>query len=220
MQMSSMHQASNEALAALTVLPDEDIEAIERRERNEAASTIRERLPAFVRTAPAHELAARVVPVLRKPVAGWSPDVGSLLILGPTRCGKSSASGFAFRRLLHAGVMFGGDAWRRAQGLHWYPATELEEARRQHPLGKGDAPEIIAASYAALLVIDDAGWDRDQAAVSHVIAARYENCLPTLVTSALTQFQLTTHYGAAVVRKLCEAGGGRATIANAHGSRK
>lgn len=186
---------------------------IERELRTPAAQEIRDRLPAFLRHVKRFDLENRVRDArLLESVRAWRVGDPGMLLHGPTGIGKSSAAAILFLRLVGNGWRNGGDAWYFARGLRWYSAAALSQARREHPLGQGDAPEITRAESARLLVIDDAGWDRDTAAVSDVLAARYEKSLPTVVTTGLTAVELSKHYGAAVVRRFVEAGGGAATI--------
>ena len=83
----------------------------------------------------------------------------------------------------------------------------LSLARREHPLGEGEAPDVRRASAATLLVLDDIGWDKDTQIVSEVLHARYEHSLPTLLTSGRTVEQLDATYGPAVLRRFGESGG-------------
>ncbi len=191
---------------------DADIKA-EARVRMQAAARVRDRLPGFLRHPKSGDMLARVaVDVLKQTASAWRWGGGSIVFLGLTRIGKSTVAAWLFRRLLHEGWTRGGSDWELAQRLRWYSAEALCLARREHPLGHGEAPEIINAVGASLLVIDDAGWDRDPAAVSSVIASRYEKGIPTLVTSGRTLEDLQKHYGAAVVRRITESGGKRAVV--------
>ena len=189
-------------------LPD-----LEQEQRAAESVELRERVPRFLRERKGPELLSAVSSKeLAKAASAWRVGAPSLILLGPTRIGKSTAAGWLFRRLVHEGVKHGGVAWTFAKRLAWFGADALDRARREHPLGKGDAAEIVQACSASLLVIDDAGWDRDRQAVSEVLADRYERELPTVITSGRTTDELTVHYGAAVVRRMLESGGKRATV--------
>lgn len=193
--------------------PTEDDLNAERRARMQAAARVRDRLPGFLRHAKGQDMLARVaVDVLKQTASAWRWGAGGLVFLGMTRIGKSTVAAWLFRRLLHEGWNRGGSDWELAQRLRWYSAEALCQARKEHPLGHGEAPEIVHANAASLLVIDDAGWDRDPTAVSSVLAARYEKGLPTLITSGKTLEELNQHYGAAVVRRIMESGGKRAVV--------
>lgn len=195
-------------LEGLRVRPDSEIAEMERQERSAAARGIVENLPPALRDPSPAELLGRVQhEKLERVAKTWEPRAGGLVLLGPTGAGKSSAAAYLFRRLLGRGVRLGGVAWRWAERLRWFPATELERARREHPLGKGEAPEIVLANQAALLFIDDAAWERNPEAVSDVIAARYDSGSPTVITSHQDRAGLVAHYGTAVVRKIFETAG-------------
>lgn len=182
-------------------------------ERTPEAERIRDRMPAFVRDAKTGDLERRIRhDALRERARAWRVGGRGMLFVGPTGVGKSSAAALVFRRALGTGWRDGGMAWDFAQGLRWFSAAALSQARREHPLGHGEAPELVRAEYATLLVIDDAGWDRDPLAVSDVLAARYERQKPTIITSGQTVEELERHYGAAVLRRFTEVGGGAATI--------
>lgn len=194
-------------------LPDPDeFERVERTQRATDAREIRDRLPVVFRHTTATILAARIASTpdgarMLKAASAWHPGGGNLLLLGPTGIGKSTAAAVLFRRLLGAGIRDGGPAWELAQSLHWFSAESLSLARRWHPLGQGEAPDIMSAMFGRFLVIDDLGWDRDVQTVSDVMAVRYDRGLPTIITSGKTPDELTAQYGAAVVRRARESGG-------------
>lgn len=180
----------------------------DRKDRAREATDVRRQLPAFLRHASFRDLEARVPEKDFVAAAlGWRRGAGNLLLLGPTGSGKSTASAIAFHVQLSIGVREGGEAWEMAQRMAWFGAGDLAEARKEHPLGRGEAPEIVTASRARLLVLDDAGWDRDPLAVTTVLAARYEAQLPTIITSGMTEDELRKHYGAAIMRRATEVGG-------------
>ncbi len=179
---------------------------------------IRSRLPLMFRSASLIELATRVHDKrLMAAAVSWRWGAGNVLLLGPTRIGKSTAAAMLFRATLGRAVRDGGRDWDLADSMRWFGAEELSLARREHPMGRGEAPEVVEACSARLLVLDDAGWDRDPAAVSAVLAARYERGWPTVITSGRTREQLSAHYGAAVVRRMAEAGGQNPVIVDCFG---
>lgn len=197
-------------LASLPVGADADIGKFEQEQRIAEALAIRGMLPPFLRVGDRQAMSARVGEKdFLDVVLGWRWGHGNLLLLGPTGSGKSTVCAILFRQLLAHGVRHGGEAWERARFMAWFRADDLAEAKREHPLGKGEAPDMMRASRARLLVLDDAGWDRDPTACSVVLAARYEAGLPTIITSGKTELELIAHYGAAVVRRMTETGGGR-----------
>lgn len=207
----------NEFEKVLAKIPHFDAERFEREEAQQRAADSREvlgRLPEFLLLGTPRELLGRVgSELLRGAVEGWSPNPtsgrrsGSLLLMGPSRSGKSSAAAWLYRRLVAEGVTRGGDDWALAHRLNWAAASDLEAADREHGLGKGPCPAFLDATRASLLFLDDAGWDKDPRVVSEVLACRYERARPTIATTARTRDQLQQHYGPAVVRRLLESGG-------------
>lgn len=203
------------ALSGLTTKTDEDIAALDLSDRRAAAGDVLGRLPDFVREPSPSELFGWISdPKMAETARTWTPGRGNLVLTGPTERGKSAAAAYVFRRLLGRGVTYGGEAWAFALRLRWFGAKDLERSRLEHRLGAGEAPEMIQASNASLLVIDDAGWDRDPTAVSTILADRYEARLATIVTCE-SLARLGQHYGPAVARRIFEAGGPRVTIVEA-----
>lgn len=191
----------------------EEFDAEAARRRSVDAREIRDRLPEFLRGGSAPELAERIAhPALLAIAKTWRWGDANVLLCGPTRVGKSTAAAYLFRRLLSEAVRLGGAEWELVEWLRWYSAEDLSTCRKTHPLGQGDPPEVLAACNARLLFLDDAGWDQDVTEVCSVLAARYERGWPTVVTTGKTREELTAHYGAAVVRRIREAGGKRATV--------
>ena len=178
------------------------------RARHTEAREIRDRLPRFLRGGTSAELAARI-PDHRLLSCAKSWRAGNAIFCGPTGCGKTTAAAYLFRRLLALGVNAGGDAWELAQRMHWFSAVDLARARRGHPLGHGDPPEVTSASSARLLFLDDAGWETDVTEVSTVLGDRYELGWPTIITTGKTPAELSAQYSAAVVRRARRSGGTR-----------
>jgi DNA replication protein DnaC len=204
-----MRQALEFASTLEERLPEDEQRAL----RTPRATEIRDRLPSFLRKVKPADLERFVGDHrLRDHVRGWRVGQPGLLLLGKSGVGKSAAAGMLFRRLLGTGWRHGGKEWEYAQRLRWFSAAALSQARREHPLGQGEAREISQATHASLLVIDDAGWDNDTQAVAEVLAARYEKELPTVMTSGCTVDELSKHYSAAVMRRFAESGGTSATV--------
>lgn len=119
-----------------------------------------------------------------------------ILFWGPTRAGKTTLAVACLRR------------WaRRGRPGLFLSAAELGLARRQHPLGKGEAPAVLAAKRAPLLLIDDLGLDVDDplSAVGEVIHYRQSNRRPTWVTTGLAMSDLILKYGAHIEGRLLDA---------------
>lgn len=200
--------SAQDFLAALPASTDTDADEHDRLQRNVEARAVRGMLPEFLRAPDVAALTSRVTePDFLSVVNAWYFGCGNLLLLGPTGSGRSTAAACLFRRLLALGVRDGGEAWANAKFMAWFHAGDLAEARREHSLGKGEAPEIGQASRARLLVLDDAGWEPDPFVCSMILKERYELGVPTIITSGKTEDELIRHYGAAVVRRMTETGG-------------
>lgn len=197
------------------IATDEEIDRLELETRVTAAREIRDRLPPYLR-ASIKDLHQRIVAAgsgsdartaLLLDASRWQVGMGSVVMLGKTSLGKSTAAAIVFLRQLVRGVREGGSDWEYARRLAWFHASALTRARLEHPLGMGEAPEIREAVAASLCVLDDLGWDRDPEPCSIVIKGRYENGLPTIVTTGLTRAAFMGDYSEAVVRRLLDAGG-------------
>lgn len=130
-----------------------------------------------------------------------APPSGSIMLVGDTGTGKTS---LAVAMLLAA--------VRIAPALRdrdrFASSFVLAGARNRHPLGKGEAPEIVAAMGAPLLLLDDLGSEGDARAnvISEVIFARHEADLPTWITTGFPAEQLMARYGSAIIRRVIEHG--------------
>jgi DNA replication protein DnaC len=201
------------------VMPDAEAAQAARQRRVDEAHAIRTRVPPFARARGLKDLATCVEKTraagaangagarLLAAVRGWTWGASGLFLLGPTKCGKSTVAAMLFRAMLARGVEFGGGDWDRATTLRWFFAPDLASSRREHPLGQGEAPEVLQACAASLLVVDDAGWDQDPRVVSEIFHHRYESKLPTIVTSGRNREELSAHYAAAPIRKMMESNG-------------
>jgi hypothetical protein len=161
---------------------------------------------------------------LRSLAREWLPRMGGMLVLGPTGAGKTALAAYIARRLVLAPptdaarqMLDGEDARQR---VAWTTARAIGRARRAHPLGQGDPPDVRAASDADVTVVDDLGWEGDPSDVLGVIADRYDTGRPTIVTSGLTEDALRERYGAAVIRRIGEAGGREGTIVDLFAGQK
>lgn len=200
-----------------------------REERAQKASSLKARLPEFLRDRqPSELLAAIKSELVRRAAVEWCPEHGNLLLLGETDTGKSTAAGYICRRIIAAGVVEGGEMWELALGIYWIHAAKLEKAIQAQPFGRGPCRELVLASEARLFVLDDAGWERDPRNVAPVLADRYDAGLKSIITSGLTVGELRgaevgdsvqagrfPGYGAAVMRRLATTHGRRGTIVRA-----
>lgn len=154
---------------------------------------------------------------------GSADGTRGALMLGPTGSGKSIVAALVARKRMLSEARRSYDTvesemakraeWHTGKriytfGVEWRSASQLSRIRRSHPLGKGEAPEIERAFEARLLVIDDLGWEPAQDPVcADVLSERYDRGLPTIVTSGMTESELTGRYGAALVRRITETAG-------------
>lgn len=201
-------------LRAPIALSDEEIDRRDRDSREGDAILLLDQLPpAFRKRWSDGRLERSCHPKLTTAARAWLAD-RSFIVLGPSGVGKSTGAAWLFRRVVVAGVLRGGPSWDRSRTARWFPAVELERARSEHKLGAGKPLEILRATGASVLVVDDAGQDRDPSAVRDVLAARYDAGLPTILSTNLKPEELAAHYGGAFVRKLRESGGRKAVLVN------
>lgn len=100
-------------------------------------------------------------------------------------------------------------AWfdkHRVALARFVPAYELALSRTRHPLGKDEAPEILAAVSAPLLVLDDLGAEsaRVSDVISFVMHARHNANRPTWTTTGLDHDELVRRYDGGVARRVFE----------------
>lgn len=181
---------------------------------------VREQLPSNARGATA-ELRARTPAKLLAVVDGWSWDGPNLLILGPTRVGKTSGAALLVRQLLERAAASTGafsQAARRLWGgckseydladlIRWQSCRDLTTTVREFPLGQGTPETIQRCQHARLLVLDDIGVTDDRGALERILNARYERRWPTVTTSGLTSAELVRTFGDALVRRMSERAG-------------
>lgn len=138
------------------------------------------------------------VPNLRAIGERWTPERGSLLVLGTTGSGKSASVARALRRLVRAAASESDSVL----GVMWTSAADLAHARRRHRIGSGEAPLIEAAIEAPILVVDELGVEPASEAIFELYDARYRRAVPTLTTSGMSREQLVARYGDGLVRRM------------------
>ncbi|WP_437591515.1 hypothetical protein [Sorangium sp. So ce1000] len=139
----------------------------------------------------------------------WVPSHGGLVLLGPTGIGKTAAMvAMAFRILDYArDHELADDKASRARGLRLIRATDIIRAKRNHPLGQGDAPLLTAAYEAPILFLDDLGREPvGDTSIYDVVDARYWAGQTTVVSANMTRLVLRSRYGEAGERRICELG--------------
>lgn len=141
----------------------------------------------------------------------WKRVQGSAVLSGPTAIGKTVCLVALGRRIIKR---LAEDpplspklaAWARR--VRFCPSDSLVMARKGHPLGRGEAPEIERASSAGLLLLDNLGnesEDRD-GVLFQLIDRRYMAGLPTVLTTHLKESELRQRYGDAMVRRIVDHG--------------
>lgn len=88
---------------------------------------------------------------------------------------------------------------------HYADCIELAYARKMHPLGKGEAPEVLAAMQAGVLFLDELGAETgvDQT-IEQIIRARHNHERPTIYGTPHSAASLTGRYGDGVARRVYE----------------
>jgi DNA replication protein DnaC len=172
----------------------------------EDAHDVRERIEDTIASIPqrfhwaklgAAELRERVKPYDAVTIAGKaSADAKLIVLTGPTAgVGKTSLGCALLRRL----------AKREGAAGHYADAIDLAYARRLHPLGKGEAPEVLAAMKAGVLFLDELGAEQgmDQT-VEQIVRHRHNAELPTIFGTSASPEALATRYGDGVARRIFE----------------
>lgn len=90
--------------------------------------------------------------------------------------------------------------------FRWVSSHKLAKARAGQPLGEGEAPLVDACLVAPMLVLDELGGEdpRYASAVAEVLYERYEQQLPTWVTTGVGAKEIATRYGGGISRRVFE----------------
>src|SRR5262249_19077871 len=118
----------------------------------------------------------------------WRLDDGSLVFLGPTGIGKTAAMVAMARRILDYARdhELPPDKLDRASRLQLIRTSDIIRAKRNHPLGQGDAPLLQAAYEADILMLDDLGREPvGDTTIYDIIDSRYWARQPTVVSTNL-----------------------------------
>jgi hypothetical protein len=137
----------------------------------------------------------------------------SLVLMGPTGCGKTSAVMATLRRIAADEVprvlaskpgTEPSALLERLRGLAWIDGFALAKARRETPLGRGEAELVALAFEAPILVLDEVGFEPLNEVVFEVADRRYREGAITIVTSGQTPAGFAARYGDACWRRLSE----------------
>lgn len=156
-------------------------------------------------------------------VDGWRWGHGSLVLLGPTGIGKTTAAVALVSRLVsEASALPSGH--RRARAAHsvlFTSAQRLANARRESGLGIGRPSLVERACRVRLLVIDDLGAEPPgDVEIGAILDERYGSQRPVVVTAGLTKGDLATRYSAAFLRRVRECGRREGVVVEDFTSRK
>lgn len=199
---------------------------VTRHERNQRALALRDfvrALPNGVTGKPEEDIKARVDRRLWAAVSGWQWDHGNVLLLGPTRRGKTTAAAWLVYRLCAQGVSHGGEAFELARMIHFQECRELSVAVREWKLGYGEPEAVTRCKNARLLVLDDWGPTDDKENLERIMHHRYRSAaraLPTVFTSGMSRPDLRRTLGDALCARLVECGKRQSVIAEAFGARE
>jgi hypothetical protein len=145
-----------------------------------------------------------------------SVDAATLVFVGPTGAGKTSLASATLR------ARFALDfdrRDRRSYAHRFVSAPAVAGSRATHPLGRGDAPAVVAAVAVDLLLLDDVGSEasRYSEVIAEIIHTRHDASRATWVTTGLTTSQIAERYSGAIERRIyehatiirCASGGAR-----------
>ena len=109
----------------------------------------------------------------------------TVTLVGRSECGKTSLAAAMLRELCRLAVDGSREARRLTFGSIWGDALKLNNARRSHRLGDGDAPLVERCKSVGLLVLDDVGQETAQGAdeILDVLWRRHQEDLPTILTT-------------------------------------
>ncbi|MFD4509826.1 ATP-binding protein [Streptomyces sp. NPDC058457] len=174
-------------------------------EPNPALQAAQDRIPARYRAAvadhPAVAAWAREIAEAGRPGPEGAPGIAqgrSLLIVGTTGTGKTHQAYGAIRSLLLAGVR-----------LRWKATTaaDLYAELRPRPGHDGER-ELMDLARCPLLIIDDLGAAKNsewtEEITMRLINRRYNEMLPTLITTNLGMVDLRQHVGDRIASRLTE----------------
>lgn len=209
-------EAAARAMAPRFIDGEED--ALAARQRR--LRVVRDQLPSNTlvqRTELEQRTPAKLLPIAH----AWHWDSGNLLVLGPTRAGKTSGVALLVRLVMQRAAgssakfaaaerrFWGGcpDQLGLAELIRWQSCRDLTTAVREFPLGQGAPEAVQRCQHARLLVLDDVGAGDDKPTIERILNARYERRWPTITTSGLNSRELVTTFGEALVRRMAERAG-------------
>jgi DNA replication protein DnaC len=136
-------------------------------------------------------------------------DAERVIVVGPAGCGKTSLACAIGHAIIDRATAPDAtvEDWKRAEGLRFFDAFDIANARQQS--GRGDeAPVVREALRATVLILDDLGAEDHRlfgTAVEEVIHKRHRMIgVTTIVTTGFPEQRLAEIYGAGIARRLFE----------------
>lgn len=145
---------------------------------------------------------------VRKRVVAVAEGLGSCVLSGPSCAGKTLTASYMLRLVIELGRLPSAtpEQVKTARDARCIPALELAAARLAHPLGKGEAPKVLEALTASVLLLDDCGQEdeRGRQVVREVLMMRDRR--PTWCTTFLSRDDFAARYGGGALSRLTECG--------------
>jgi DNA replication protein DnaC len=145
---------------------------------------------------------ARLVGPTAMEMARAADGSRSAVLVGPPGSGKTSLAVAMFRAVIERAA----DEQVHLLSHRATSAHALAKARAFHPLGEGEAPAVLAALEADLLLLDELGGEdsRYASAVTEVIYERHAQMRPTWITTGVDPKSVANRYGGGIARRVFE----------------
>ncbi len=127
----------------------------------------------------------------------WKRDDKNVLLIGPTGIGKSKLLVAIGHRIVDAAAAGqSAELIRFASGVRYMSAIELANARAQHGLGRGEAPSVLEAKRASLLLLDEVGFGDNMELTREILRARTDGAWRDTITASGMRFdEIRSRYG-------------------------
>ena len=184
----------------------DDPEARRLEYRQERIEHVGQRVPARYTKLDDKEARRRAPALEEVDIEGLALTPRSLLICGATGLGKTTLAATLMRAMMV--LAYRGDeySWRAMRTAWFHVASDLARAIEQvAPWEECKTAEL--ATSASWLCIDDLGTERGDRAIDEIcriISHRYNEELPTVITTAMSFDEMTRRYGEGIVRRLIE----------------
>jgi len=168
-------------------------------------------LPDWAHARFSHPDFARCVdPKLARDAHAWNAAKHSTLaLLGDTGMGKTTSAVAICNRILDIAEerALPAERFMFARRLRMVRARDISGSSKRARLGGGDSPEVVEATRASLLLLDELGFEQRDDAIDRILDYRYSTPgKVTIVTSGLSMPQLASRYGEATRRRFTELG--------------